>query len=868
MIPSIELLTEEITEEKYPNRTYKIEDGVGVVHADSEVSGQGSVTITDHSPHEHNVNVKLESYLPTDFSPKRTGRNLIPVESGGTLTFKNQYGYAVPNKVTFDLDSSESDFSVAYVKGVPKTNFPVAKVNQIGGVTRKCTNLCDLGSASFGSCVLDGETIRSNINDFYYSALSFYTKSDWILSMRGKPITFSVKETHGKSISIVILGTRADGSTYQEETTSNRSVTMVVADDFLTVNVLELRINRLNTPYTDTTSVFEELMLNEGAALPYEPYFEGLRSAPVTEVESVGVNLFDPAPIGTKTFIGLTYTTEDGYVKINGTKINGANIHPMTEPKITLPAGTYTVSVRMISGTVSGIEGTGGVFFGINKNSYSQRTTPGVSKVGDVGVRTFTLSEPTLITSFDIAPDYGSVGAVFNNAVFACQFEQAATATDFKPYTRNTLPIPEAVQALDGYGDGVNESVYNYIDLDAKPFVKRVWKVDLGTLTWAYSSNNTIFYSAGLAGSAKGGGCVVCDKFTSVVGLAAVQSTDKSIGLAGDKTLYAHDSTYTDAAAFKAAMSGVMLYYELATPEITDISDLLPSYDVTLTARGNNLIPYPYDDTTHTVNGITFIDNGDGTITANGTATGNATYFVKNYSLSLSAGKYTISGLPFDGSWTTAITQLASSNGFAFNNFLAQGETFTLDSEVNDMVVVLVVFKGYTANNLVFKPMLNQGTTALPYEPYRKTTYVPNEDGVIENIKSISPTMILETNFNDITINAVYQKTVQVSTPVCANLTDDLDAIKQAIRLILSCERYEYLIYSWDYGVELVDLIGQPMPYVMSELPRRITEALTTDDRINDVVDFEFEPHGKKLYTTFTVVTDMGNIPTELEVDI
>ena len=98
--------------------------------------------------------------------------------------------------------------------------------------------------------------------------------------------------------------------------------------------------------------------------------------------------------------------------------------------------------------------------------------------------------------------------------------------------------------------------------------------------------------------------------------------------------------------------------------------------------------------------------------------------------------------------------------------------------------------------------------------------------------------------------------------------TDDLDAIKQTIYLILSTERYAYIIYSWDFGVELANLVGKPMNYVMSELPRRITEALTQDDRIDDVVDFEFERNGKKLHTTFTVVTTAGNIPTELEVEV
>ena len=98
--------------------------------------------------------------------------------------------------------------------------------------------------------------------------------------------------------------------------------------------------------------------------------------------------------------------------------------------------------------------------------------------------------------------------------------------------------------------------------------------------------------------------------------------------------------------------------------------------------------------------------------------------------------------------------------------------------------------------------------------------------------------------------------------------TDDADAIKQAIYLILSTERYKHIIYSWDYGVELLDLYGKPMPYVMAELPRRITEALTQDNRIKDCKDFEFTKNGKQLLTTFTVVTNAGDIPTELEVEV
>ena len=38
---------------------------------------------------------------------------------------------------------------------------------------------------------------------------------------------------------------------------------------------------------------------------------------------------------------------------------------------------------------------------------------------------------------------------------------------------------------------------------------------------------------------------------------------------------------------------------------------------------------------------------------------------------------------------------------------------------------------------------------------------------------------------------------------------DEIQAVEQAVFLILNTERYEWLIHSWDYGVELHNLIGK-----------------------------------------------------------
>lgn len=100
-------------------------------------------------------------------------------------------------------------------------------------------------------------------------------------------------------------------------------------------------------------------------------------------------------------------------------------------------------------------------------------------------------------------------------------------------------------------------------------------------------------------------------------------------------------------------------------------------------------------------------------------------------------------------------------------------------------------------------------------------------------------------------------------------MCDDLEAVKQTVYKILNTERYKYNIYSWNYGVELQDLVGLPTSYVCSELQRRITEALLQDDRIEAVTDFEFDTSNRKeVVCAFIVQTIFGDMATEKVVNV
>lgn len=113
-----------------------------------------------------------------------------------------------------------------------------------------------------------------------------------------------------------------------------------------------------------------------------------------------------------------------------------------------------------------------------------------------------------------------------------------------------------------------------------------------------------------------------------------------------------------------------------------------------------------------------------------------------------------------------------------------------------------------------------------------------------------------------------YTYNINRNTNRISGYIDDKDAIIQAIYLILQTERYESMIYNWYYGVEFDGLIGKQRDYVTSELQRVIREALTEDDRILEVSDFEITYTEDSALIVFLVETNIGDITIEWEVII
>lgn len=142
-------------------------------------------------------------------------------------------------------------------------------------------------------------------------------------------------------------------------------------------------------------------------------------------------------------------------------------------------------------------------------------------------------------------------------------------------------------------------------------------------------------------------------------------------------------------------------------------------HEMNVRVSSKNLIPYPYAQTTKTENGITFTDNGDGTITVNGTATGEVmmTLLTSGSPVSLDEGSYVLSGSP-NGSITTYYIQAYIDGEYGKADYAGQTAIYNVNKGQKITQIVLFVKKGATLDNLVVKPQFERGTTATDYVPY------------------------------------------------------------------------------------------------------------------------------------------------------
>ena len=516
------------------------------------------------------------------------------------------------------ISTAITDASVAYQKEVTVKDTSYAEVNKIGGMSRKCPNLIPY-PYTFGS----SNTV---------SGVTFTANSDGSITVNGTANAYIWRTISSVNIPVGTYNMSANSNAgsdisgvywYLYSSSENFTISQIAGSTITTNSQQYSVIMAIDEGITLNNVTFKP-MLNAGStALPYEPYYAGLRDTKVTVVKSVGANLWD------EEWENTSWTNS----------IASKNNIPIK------PNTAYYISANI----------SNGIFF------YDEN----LAFISRVYSNSFVTPANAKYMKFFCGDSYG---ATYKGDIM---LNKGLTPLPYTPYQSETLPIPEAVQALDGYGNGVNADCYNYIDLEKKQFVKRVGVVDMGTLTWGANNSVVGGFQAEVLRMTKKPVAIISTQYSFGVANFSWANfnsyPDKTVNVSGvSNFIYLKDSEYTDAATFKAAMSGVMLVYELAEPEVTDISNLITP-DNLIGVDGNGTITFEneygyavpsevtlYPEKTDIIASKKIIGNLTGTSTrAIGDENGNRIVdtYIKNNVDSIQAGGVTMGLVDAGNTW-------------------------------------------------------------------------------------------------------------------------------------------------------------------------------------------------------------------------
>lgn len=208
------------------------------------------------------------------------------------------------------------------------------------------------------------------------------------------------------------------------------------------------------------------------------------------------------------------------------------------------------------------------------------------------------------------------------------------------------------------------------------------------------------------------------------------------------------------------------IYTTLGTPtnlsgDVTSVTNSVgvPAKDYTVKGKSivwNQLMDKSKFEANKTSGGVTFTNNGNGSVTVNGTATADAEYFLIGPSdkFGVVGHKYFLCGCPSRGSYNTyRISSSIELNGTWKDGFsddgTAGGNISRALSSGEIIHIEIAVKSGYTANNLVFKPQLfdltemfgagNEPSTPAEFSVMFHDDYYPYNAG---ELKSVAPTSV------------------------------------------------------------------------------------------------------------------------------
>lgn len=358
-----------------------------------------------------------------------------------------------------DPDPFITDDTVAYQKAVPSSALPYAALERLGGMSHKSKNLARTMNVT--QFVGVGERVKVQYTDgsAKFTFTGFTGERSSLLTMDYTQVllsagTYTISAQVDKSVSsgfsfafyLRNMDAGTNDFTHEFSTSSICQCTFTVSSDTNFAWGFYLYNASTNTPITDEYTV--NVMLAEGStALPFEPYFEGIRNTPLWDIRTTGANLWD---IGSVSF----------------TKTKQLDL-----PTV-LPAGRYAISTNWVTessedAVAANIQYTDGTYLGLLKMSrtYTERT--------------FEATKPFSAVMFysagsGVTASTGVSCTIYDIMLYASE----STATDkipYQPYFDETIALPDSLISLvsqNGYGMGISNDVNNHFNFISNEYVQ------------------------------------------------------------------------------------------------------------------------------------------------------------------------------------------------------------------------------------------------------------------------------------------------------------------------------------------------------------------------------------------------------------
>lgn len=345
---------------------------------------------------------------------------------------------------------------------------------------------------------------------------------------------------------------------YTASTTSSNSILLYYAsgkvfneDFYFNVIDLTLMFGTGNEPTTLTDNRIQAL-LNRG----YIAYNTGTyKSTSIGAFKSEPYNLFDFDNNRSIGFINNNYTMNLKYCFYTP---NFLSVLPNTSYTFSASSSFQIMRIVEYDKDYNYIkESDGGSWQ--NKNNYTTTLT----------ANTYFVKLTFANTNNQV--DYTQIGIPTASEIEVC-FHRTGTRTGYAPYTEpQTLSFKYQGNGAISAHDSFEVTKTSYV------FTKNVGVVDLGSLSWTYDSSHTRFYSQELSYVEAPTdndtiANMLCDKYTTMKQQVLFDGSDNNaISFSSGGRISVRNTAYTDATTFTSAMSGVMLYYEFATPQVLTI---------------------------------------------------------------------------------------------------------------------------------------------------------------------------------------------------------------------------------------------------------------------------------------------------------